>query len=77
MASSCVRCGPAVAEHRRVPATTDDPGVAGIRGGVRRDPFQVVVDVVQVVEVDVPPDAPRERRVDVRVLEPGNDARAA
>ena len=69
--------GPAIAEHRRVPAPADDPGVVGVLGGVRSDPREVVVDVVQVVEVHVAADPPGESSVDVRVLEPGNDASAA
>jgi hypothetical protein len=61
------------AEHRHVPATADDPGVVGVRRGVRGDPVEVVRQRVQVVEVEVPPDPARERRVDVRVLEPRRD----
>ena len=62
------------AEHRHVPAAADDPGVVGVRRDVRGDPIEVVLQRVQVVEVEVPPDPPRERGVDVRVLEPRRDA---
>ena len=48
-----------------------------MRGRVRGDPVEIVGDGVQVVEVAVPPDPAGERGVDVRVLEPRHDARAA
>ena len=51
-----------VAEHRHVPAAADDPGVVGVRRGVRRDPVEVVLHRVQVVEVAVPADPPRRTR---------------
>ena len=69
--------GSTLTEHRRVPAPSDDPRVLGVIGGVRADPIEIVVDVVQVVEVHVATDPAGERRVDVRVLEPWNDAGAA
>ena len=43
----------------------------------RRDPLEVRVPRRQIIEVDVQEDPAGERRVDVRVLEPGHDAGAA
>jgi len=63
-------------EYGPEPPTADDPAVVGVPIRVGSDPIEVVGQPVQVVEVDVSPDASRERRVDVRILEPRHDARA-
>ena len=64
-------------EYRVGPATSHDPREVGMLACERRDPLEVRVPRRQIIEVDVQEDPAGERRVDVRVLEPGHDAGAA
>ena len=64
-------------EDRVVPTASHDPREIGMLACEGRDPLEVRVSRRQIIEVHVQEDPAGERRVDVRVLEPGHDAGAA
>ena len=62
------RCSAGEMLHR--PAAAEDPGALGVLGGVSRHGVAIRGHPGQIVERDVHPVPTRERRVDVRILEP-------